>query len=110
MPLSQCNTKIWNYNKEKNLPILRNGISESQYCASDRNRNSDDCEGYGGGSLQIVKQDSVTTKIVGVASFDVECGTELPSIYTRVAYYLKWIEAHVWPNGSLAEPLISVQR
>lgn len=102
MPLDECNTKLLkNFPRE---PAIRNGISESQYCAYDPNGKSDSCQGDSGGPLQLFEQQTEQTKIVGIVSFGVSCGTKLPSIYTRVAYYLEWIELHVWPNGVISTP------
>jgi len=36
--------------------------------------------------------------VFGVISFGVSCGTPFPSVYTRVSYYLPWIERIVWPQ------------
>lgn len=49
-----------------------------------------------GGPLQIFVGDSTMAHVVGIVSFGISCNTALPSIYTRVAYYLNWIESHVW--------------
>lgn len=106
MPLPSCNTTILEFNREKDLPAFRDGISESQYCAYDSNGVNDSCEGDSGGPLQIIGDDTTTTKIVGIVSFSsFSCGTKFPSIYTRVASYLEWIEKHVWPNDDIPTPL-----
>lgn len=37
---------------------------------------------------------------VGVTSLgSTFCGDRTPAIYTRVFYYLEWIQKIVWPNG-----------
>lgn len=41
---------------------------------------------------------SAIATVVGVVSFGASCGTELPGVYTRVAFYIEWIESIVWPN------------
>lgn len=41
---------------------------------------------------------SAISTIVGVVSFGVSCGTALPGVYTRVAFYVGWIESIVWPT------------
>lgn len=57
-------------------------------------------QGDSGGPLQT----NHTTKdniffIVGVTSFGKNCGSQIPAVYTRVAYYLDWIESVVWPQN-----------
>lgn len=38
--------------------------------------------------------------IIGVTSFGSGCGLSKshPGVYTRVSYYIKWIEDIVWPE------------
>lgn len=98
MPLALCNTTLLNYNRDANQPSLRGGLSESQCCAFDPAARNDACQGDSGGPLQNFQISSNLATIVGVVSFGISCGTSLPSIYTRVAYYLDWIEPIVWPN------------
>lgn len=102
MPLSECNATLVKY--FPNEMVFRNGIDRSQYCAFDPNGEKDSCQGDSGGPLQLIGQGSELPKIVGIVSFGISCGTELPSIYTRVSYYLEWIESHVWPNGVISIP------
>lgn len=101
MPLAQCNETLLHYNRDANQKALRTGISKSQYCAYNPNRRSDSCPGDSGEPLQVFPSGSVLSTIVGIGSFGIVCGAELPSVYTRVAYYLYWIESIVWPNGEL---------
>lgn len=98
MPLSECNKIILEWNREKNLPIFRGGIDASRYCAYDPGNRNDSCQGDSGGPLQVFRSDSNSTRIIGIVSFGIGCGTTLPSIYTRVAYYFDWIKSHVWPD------------
>lgn len=98
MPLLQCNTVYLNYNLNANQRAFRNGIGKGQYCAYDPNGRNDNCQGDSGGPLQIIHSESTTATVVGIISFGISCGTALPSIYTRVAYYLYWIESIVWPD------------
>lgn len=103
MPLSQCNTTLLQYNRRANQKPLRDGINESQYCAHDADAKGtkDTCEGDSGGPLQVFPPYSTIPKIVGIVSFGVACGSPYPSVYTRVAHYLDWIEANVWPNDEI---------
>lgn len=98
MPLELCNTTLVEINRQANEIALRNGLSPSQCCAFDPTARNDACQGDSGGPLQQFSNSPNIAEIVGVVSFGVSCGTKLPSIYTRVAYYLDWIEPIVWPN------------
>lgn len=99
MPLSECNTTLLNWNREKDLLVFRNGINAGQYCAYDPQARNDSCQGDSGGPLQVFRIDSNTTQVIGIVSFGIGCGTTLPSIYTRVAYYYDWISSYVWPDS-----------
>lgn len=99
VPLSACNTTLSEYNRQVDQPSLRNGISASQYCAYDPKAQHDACQGDSGGPLQTFSSPAIGT-IIGVVSFGISCGTQLPGVYTRVAYYIDWIESIVWPNSS----------
>lgn len=35
----------------------------------------------------------------GITSFGLSCGSTFPSVYTRVASRISWIESHVWPEN-----------
>lgn len=96
MKLSECNTVLSEH--MANWAAFRNGINDSFYCAWDPSKRRDSCFGDSGGPLQIPNQN--TAKIVGIVSSGIGCATILPAIYTRVAYYLNWIEEHVWSNSS----------
>lgn len=99
MPLAECNGTFWKYNQEKNLAAFRQGIFDGQYCAYDPHTMNDSCQGDSGGPLQYFTEgNSTVAVVVGVVSFGISCGNLLPGIYTRVAYYLDWIESIVWPN------------
>lgn len=99
MPLNECNEVALKYNTRVNLPAYRNGIGQSQYCAYDPQGRNDSCQGDSGGPLQFFPNPDALATVVGVVSFGISCGTELPAFYTRVAYYLDWIESFVWPNS-----------
>lgn len=98
MPFVQCNQTFFEWNKNIDQPAFRNGLSQGQYCAYDSKKRSDSCQGDSGGPLQYFPdKESRLAKIVGIVSFGLGCGGDLPGIYTRVAFYLDWIEAIVWP-------------
>ncbi|XP_055839087.1 serine protease persephone-like, partial [Episyrphus balteatus] len=75
------------------------GLIDGQYCAYDRVIKKDVCNGDGGSPLKLVS-DKKDLSIVGVVSYGVSCVTAIPSVYTRVAYYLDWIESIVWPAAA----------
>lgn len=97
MPTSQCNGTLLEINQRINQPSLREGISEGQYCAHDPNASHDSCQGDSGGPLLYFPPNATLANVVGIVSFGLTCGTELPSLYTRVAFYADWIESIVWP-------------
>lgn len=105
MPLPECNKIFATFNERANLKAFRDGLSESQYCTNDPNGSGDSCEGDSGGPIQIVQKYSTVATIVAVVSFGGTCGSSLPSINTRVAYYLDWIESLVWPNNTISANL-----
>lgn len=110
LPLEECNNTVLEYNKTPNFAAFRNGVSESQYCAIDPHGISDSCQGDSGGPLQIYPEGSYIAKVVGIVSFGISCGSAWPGIYTRVAYYLDWIESHVWPNGINSTSIANIRR
>lgn len=95
MPLDECSSML--LDNRRIMSGLRD-ISKGQYCAFDPNGQNDSCQGDSGGPLQIFTDNSTVSSVVGVVSFGISCGTVFPGVYTRVAYYLNWIESHVWPN------------
>lgn len=80
-------------------------MSDHQYCANDPNGKKDSCGGDSGGPLQLIANDTAT-KIVAIVSFNGigTCGTLIPSVYTRVASFIEWIEPIVWPNEKVISP------
>lgn len=87
MPSSECNE--W----------FPNEITESKFCAYDPEFLGDACKGDSGGPLQYFNLGSSMATVVGVVSFGLDkCPSEAPDIYTKVGYYLDWIQSHVWPE------------
>ncbi|CAB3260971.1 unnamed protein product [Arctia plantaginis] len=59
---------------------------------------TDTCEGDSGGPLQSQAHDRCVFTILGVTSYGRPCGDAGGAgIYTRVKYYVPWIEDIVWP-------------
>lgn len=96
--LPTCNTTLMEYNRQADQPSLRNGLVEGQLCAYDPEAKSDACQGDSGGPIQLLNSRTGLSTVAGIVSFGISCGTALPSIYTRVARYLDWIEPIVWPD------------
>ncbi|XP_031634325.1 serine protease persephone-like [Contarinia nasturtii] len=108
VPLTECNELFKEYQQFTKEPGLQN-IGQSQYCAYDPNGKNDSCQGDSGGPLHISNPLQASVTIVGVVSYGIGCAA-LPGIYTRVAYYLDWIEPIVWPNGVIPKPTNSLYR
>lgn len=98
---------MMNYAQTKRLTPFRNGTVQGHYCAADPNHMSDTCKGDSGGALQIIRKNFDLSTVVGVVSTGPACSTSLPGIYARVAYFIDWIESHVWTNGEIAKPNIN---
>lgn len=92
MNLTVCQKMLSETSRRENQIVIRDGLSPRQYCAYDPIQ--DVCDGDSGGPLQYF-EGSTTATIVGIISFT-SCGTG-PSIYTRVASYVDWIDRVVWP-------------
>ncbi|XP_031626099.1 apolipophorins-like [Contarinia nasturtii] len=97
MPLSECNKTLSKWNKIAKLSPYQDGISHGQYCAYDPQARNDSCQGDSGGPLQYYSDSTFVATVVGIVSFGESCGTAWPAIYTRIAYYIDWIEGIVWP-------------
>lgn len=101
VPLAECNATLLKYNELADQPSLRNGLLDGQLCALDTtsppDKLKDACVGDSGGPI-FTNQPSGVSTLVGVVSFGVSCGTHLPSVYTRIASYMEWIESVVWPE------------
>lgn len=101
IPLLQCNKTILEYTKGANETVVQDGINAVQYCVQFSDRRNDSCDGSSDGRLKIISPFTTLPKIVGIALIDVDCATTLPSVYTRVAYYVKWIQPVIWLNGDV---------
>lgn len=83
---------------------LASGVIDQQYCAigtlGDSGNRGDTCFGDSGGPLHYRDVSADRFYQVGITSFGLGCSSESASIYTRVAAYLDWIEAIVWPDDA----------
>lgn len=77
---------------------IPNGVlDESQICAGGRDKELDTCQGDSGGPLQWKGDWKDLHRIVGVTSLGKGCGIiNVPAIYTRVSFYIPWIESVVF--------------
>ncbi|GLV41993.1 uncharacterized protein CBL_10152 [Carabus blaptoides fortunei] len=91
----QCNET---YMHIMSMRKLKYGIvNETQICAGGKNAKKDTCQGDSGGPLQRKHLNDGLFDIIGVTAFGLACGTEnVPAVYTRVSYYIDWIEKVVW--------------
>ncbi|XP_055631611.1 serine protease snake-like isoform X2 [Toxorhynchites rutilus septentrionalis] len=74
-------------------------IVESQLCAHSPEGGKDTCQGDSGGPLQTtLPGHRCLYYVIGVTSFGSACGSsDSAGVYTRVDFYLDWIESLVWP-------------
>lgn len=73
--------------------------STTMICAGDLQTGKDTCPGDSGGPLQSFGAVSCMWDIFGITSYGHGiCGSnEEPSMYTKVVFYLDWIQSIVWP-------------
>ncbi|XP_076245966.1 transmembrane protease serine 9-like [Calliopsis andreniformis] len=82
------------YNESIRLP---HGIDDTMICAKGINAvETSICPHESGGPLVMLTETGDT--LVGITSFGVGCGTDVPDVYAAVHSYLDWIEEQVWPN------------
>ncbi|XP_055298515.1 serine protease persephone-like isoform X2 [Sitodiplosis mosellana] len=93
VPLDQCNRTL----VITNIANFPRGLSQSQMCAVNLRSGSDACQGDSGGPIGIHDKSTGVSTIVGIVSFGISCGTELPGVYTRIASFVDWIENTIWP-------------
>ncbi|CAB3259413.1 unnamed protein product [Arctia plantaginis] len=79
--------------------LLKGFDPQTQTCYGDKTKAVDTCQGDSGGPIQIKsKRINCMYILVGVTSFGRKCGVIAePAIYTKVSYYVPWIESIVWP-------------
>lgn len=80
------------------LRNFRRGIVDDQLCIGSKREGRDTCQGDSGGPIQVITEpEGCIYHLIGITSVGASCGIgRSPSIYTRVASYLDWIEGIVW--------------
>ncbi|XP_023936387.2 clotting factor G beta subunit [Bicyclus anynana] len=97
-----------NYLLDRYKYRLWRGLRRHQLCAGELDGNSDTCQGDSGGPIQypLISTSSEGTihRILAITSFGLtRCAKEnAPGIYTRIAYFINWIENVVWPYEQLS--------
>ncbi|XP_075987371.1 granzyme-like protein 1 [Anticarsia gemmatalis] len=78
---------------------LKNGYdNQTQMCFGERETSGDTCEGDSGGPLHLDIGECMYF-VIGVTSYGISCGMEgNAGMYTKVSYYVPWIESIVWPD------------
>ncbi|KAI4460009.1 eg:bacr7a4.3 protein-related [Holotrichia oblita] len=71
-------------------------LDDSQICAGSVQGRGDTCQGDSGGPIQVEIEGSKMYTLLGITSFGKNCGI-VPAVYTRVSYYVSWIESIAWP-------------
>uniref|UniRef100_A0A2M4BUH5 Putative trypsin-like serine protease n=1 Tax=Anopheles marajoara TaxID=58244 RepID=A0A2M4BUH5_9DIPT len=82
---------------------FKNGIHGGQMCVGSIVGGKDTCQGDSGGPLQTVTTPKTCIyHIVGITSVGGACGIgQSKAVYTKVSYYLDWIEDNVWGANKL---------
>jgi len=86
--------------KYKDSIRVPRGITSNMICAGDLHGNwtKDICKGDSGGPLQIIDPNKCLFQVIGITSIGMGCTimNDIPSVYTKISYYLSWIEDNVW--------------
>lgn len=84
----------------QNIYLIYSPIT--QICVGGGDLNRDTCQGDSGGPLLCDNTFDDGWTIHGITSFGTSCGVEpTPGVYTRVQFYLSWIESICGPKCSL---------
>ncbi|XP_068085906.1 serine protease snake [Anabrus simplex] len=96
--LNFIGTDVCNETFKLDTRSVANGIADSQLCAGELAGGKDTCQGDSGGPLQTVLEEPYCMySIIAVTSFGKFCGfANSPAVYSRVSFYIPWIEKTVW--------------
>lgn len=97
IPSSECNKTYWDYSRKKSESVFHDGVSKSHYCVYDPANYLE--HRWEGAPLQILPTNSTPPYVIGLATtgYMPFISKSFPDVLTRIAYYIPWIEAHVWP-------------
>lgn len=71
-------------------------VTKDHICGESIIKKLDLCRGSSGAPIQV--RDGDTFYVGGIVSSGFSCSADLPTVYTRVAAHLDWIEERVWPD------------
>ncbi|CAB3260047.1 unnamed protein product, partial [Arctia plantaginis] len=79
--------------------ILMDGyVNTTQMCYGQEDDTETPCQGDSGGPLQSTDHEQCVFTLIGVLSFGLSCNVRgEPRVYSRIKYYVPWIEEIVWP-------------
>ncbi|KAK9506720.1 hypothetical protein O3M35_008605 [Rhynocoris fuscipes] len=103
--LQEVNVSLVDGNECKNLhgenTMIPEGIdTRTMVCAGEKEGGKDACSGDSGGPLIINQNRGCSKAQIGIISYGKECGLpNFPGVYTRVSYYVPWIESIVCVNN-----------
>ena len=93
--LNNVKLKIYDNSECNNVNVDFKKKPSRQICAGENNKNT--CQGDTGGPLFVADfvNRTMSYVLVGITSYGNNC-TNNPSIYTRVSFYLSWIEEFIY--------------
>uniref|UniRef100_A0A8D0HAS4 Plasminogen activator n=1 Tax=Sphenodon punctatus TaxID=8508 RepID=A0A8D0HAS4_SPHPU len=75
--------------------LANQSVTKNMLCAGDTRQLDDACKGDSGGPLVCTKDDRM--HLIGIISWGIGCGQDLPGVYTNVSRYLSWIQDNMKP-------------
>ncbi|CAG0905322.1 unnamed protein product [Cyprideis torosa] len=94
IPLVSAETCAASYSRVRNFPFRDSKLPAEIICAGGTD-GKDSCNGDSGGPLffDLSRGTGLNREylLVGIVSTGVNCGTDIPAIYTRVEDYFHWI-------------------
>jgi secreted trypsin-like serine protease len=95
--------KIINSSFCENEDLAVEKLVETQLCVTYKDLAADTCQGDSGSPIQNIIDAGYEDggvdiyRVVGITSFgSAICGSDIPSVNTKVSSYINWIEQIVW--------------